>query len=182
MPIPSQEGEVSAELERYTLLFDGLFTMTSDWLDRAPSRKLDWVPSDDEIHRFGDGKTSVTLRNLYIHVAVAEHVWFNAVASLPDGSDAPFPSNPTLSNKMRDGDLKAEAELVHRSNMLLVRELGSAQLDKSIIFSKRNWSGIEFLWGIYAHRAFHLGHIDLYLRMNGQTTPEFFVFHPTKAP
>ncbi len=34
------------------------------------------------------------------------------------------------------------------------------------------------LWGMYAHRAFHVGNIDIYLRQSDVITPEFFEFTP----
>ena len=36
-----------------------------------------------------------------------------------------------------------------------------------------------FLWAIYAHRAYHLGNIDIYLRQSDTKAPDFFHFNPT---
>ena len=36
----------------------------------------------------------------------------------------------------------------------------------------------NFLWAAYAHRAFHIGNIDIYLRQADVVAPEFFEFNP----
>ena len=72
MATQRQEIPVSPELDRFIRLHDGMAAMNRDWLALAPPGSLDWTPSEDPIHRFGDGRTPVTIRNLYIHVAVAE--------------------------------------------------------------------------------------------------------------
>ena len=42
----------------------------------------------------------------------------------------------------------------------------------------RTWSVMGFLWAAYAHRAFHIGNIDIYLRQADVVAPEFFEFNP----
>jgi hypothetical protein len=173
----AETAATTAEIDRFVLLFDGLFDMTTNWLRSAPTDSLDWAPSDDAIHRFGDGKTAVTLRNLYIHVTISEHVWIGATASMPDGNEMPLPADPALLARLRDGDLEAEATQIHRANMGKVRAMDSTALEKTVFCSQRRWTGIEFLWAVYAHRAFHLGHVDQYLRFKDTPTSEFFSFH-----
>ena len=178
MATQKQEIRVSGELDRFIRLHDGMAEMNRSWLELAPPDRLDWVPSEDAIHRFGDGRTPVTIRNLFIHVAVAENVWISALAAASENDVMPPPSNEALSHRLATGDLVAEAASLHAETLSIIRGLSQAVLDKHVVAARRRWDGIEFLWGVHAHRAFHLGHLDVYLRMNDRLTPEFFVFHP----
>ena len=174
-----QQGmTVSGELDRFLHLHEGMTGMNRSWLDLAPPDRLDWEISDDAIHRFGDGTTPVTIRNLFIHVAVAEHIWIGALATPAENDQMPAPSNRELKDRLAKGDLIGEAAALHEETMSIVRGLTQADLDKHVISARRRWTGMEFLWAIHAHRAFHLGHLDLYLRLNDRATPEFFVYHP----
>ena len=56
--------------------------------------------------------------------------------------------------------------------------LSQAQLDKQVVWAGRTWTVMGFLWGAYAHRAFHIGNIDIYLRQADVVAPEFFEFNP----
>lgn len=178
MATETQEILNSSEVDRFIRLHDGMAEMNRSWLELAPDDILDWVPSEDAIHRFGDGRTPVTIRNLFIHVAVAENVWINALAAASEDDVMPPPSNEALSRRLASGDLVSEAASLHAETISVIRSLTQADLDKYVVSARRRWAGIEFLWSIHSHRAFHLGHLDLYLRMNGCPTPEFFVFHP----
>ena len=111
-------------------------------------------------------------------MAVAENVWISALATASENETMPAPSNEALRNRLATGDLVAEAAGLQAETLAIVRGLTQADHDKQIVAARRRWAGIEFLWGIHAHRAFHLGHLDLYLRLNDRPTPEIFVFHP----
>lgn len=178
MAAMTQEIQVTGELDRFIKLHDGMAAMNRSWLDLAPADRLDWTPSDDAIHRFGDGRTPVTIRNLFIHVTVAEYVWISALAAASEGDVMPPPSDKALSERLAGGDLLAEADSLHGKTLEVLHGLGQADLNKHVVAARRRWNGMEFLWGVHAHRAFHLGHLDQYLRMNDRATPEFFVFHP----
>lgn len=67
MPLP--------ELDRFRVLFDRLVTVTNDWISQTPSDRLEWVPVDNPNVRFGDRVSLVTIKSLYVHVAVGEHHW-----------------------------------------------------------------------------------------------------------
>jgi len=178
MATQRQEIPISDEIDRFIRLHDGMARMNRSLLEMAPADRLDWVPSKDAIHQFGDGRTPVTIRNLFIHVAVAENVWISALAAASEGDVMPSPSNEALSERLRKGDVITEAAGLHTETLSIIRGLTQADLDKKIIAARRHWAGIEFLWGVHAHRAFHLGHLDLYLHLNDVPTPEFFVYHP----
>ncbi len=180
MATQRQEIPISGELDRFVRLHDGMAQMNRAWLELAPAESLDWVPSEDPIHRFGDGRTPMTIRNLFIHVAVSEHVWIGALSAASEGEIMPSPSNRSLSERLATGDLIAEAAALHAQTMSIVHNLSQADLDKHVVAGRRQWAGIEFLWGVHTHRAFHLGHLDHYLRMNDRSTPEFFVYHPDR--
>jgi uncharacterized damage-inducible protein DinB len=178
MATQKQEIPVTSELDRFIRLHDGMAQMNRSWLELAPPDRLDWVPSEAPIHRFGDGRTPVTIRNLFIHVAVAEHVWISALAAASEDDIMPSPSDAALYQRLATGDLVAEATTLHAETLDIVRDLSPSDLNKTVVAARRRWDGMAFLWGVHAHRAFHLGHLDLYLRLNDRTTPEFFVFHP----
>jgi hypothetical protein len=82
MATQRQEIPISDEIDRFIRLHDGMARMNRSLLEMAPPDRLDWVPSKDAIHQFGDGRTPVTIRNLFIHVAVAENVWIMAWSSV----------------------------------------------------------------------------------------------------
>ena len=66
MATQKQDMPISGELERFIRLHDGMAAMNRSWLELAPPDRLDWERSEDAIHRFGDGRTPVTIRNLFI--------------------------------------------------------------------------------------------------------------------
>jgi len=40
------------------------------------------------------------------------------------------------------------------------------------------WSVMGFLWGLFGHRAYHLGNIDIYVRQADTPAPDFYSFNP----
>jgi hypothetical protein len=62
--------------------------------------------------------------------------------------------------------------------MQALRGFDAATLKKSVRFAGDHsvWSVMSFLWGLYAHRAYHLGNIDLYLRQADAPAPNFYSF------
>lgn len=76
-------------------------------------------------------------------------------------------------------DFVGEAMKLHQANMRILDTFTEDDLRKRIHFSDCTWSTMGFLWAIYAHRAYHLGNIDIYLRQSDTKAPDFFHFHPT---
>ena len=148
------------------MLFDRLFGETSLWIERTPPEKLDRLPVDNANVRFGDRVSRVTIKNLYIHIAVAEYEAIRNLKRCATGERLPLPRNPDLSDALADGDLVAGAVQLHEQNMKTLRGFDDAVLGKTVRFAgdESVWSVMGFLWGLYAHRAYHLGNIDTYLR------------------
>lgn len=167
------------EIDRFRVLFDRLVTVTNDWISQTPQDKLEWVPVDNPNVRFGDRVSRVTIKGLYVHVAVGEHHWLRDLKQCQDGAIISTPRNPDLTARLMCDDFVAEAMKLHRGNMQTLDTFTDDDLRKSICFSDCTWSAMGFLWAIYAHRAYHLGNIDIYLRQSGTRAPDFFNFHPT---
>ena len=66
--------EHTEEFCRFLVLFDRLATETNLWVERMPPEKLEWLPIDNGNVRFGDRISRVTIKSLYVHIVVAEHV------------------------------------------------------------------------------------------------------------
>ena len=71
-------------------------------------------------------------------------------------------------------DLIADAMKLHRSNMQAFAALSEAQLAKNLRWMGREWTVMGFLWGIYSHRSYHLGNIDILMREADEDAPDFF--------
>jgi uncharacterized damage-inducible protein DinB len=69
---------------------------------------------------------------------------------------------------------------LHEQNIRTLRGFDEATLDKTVRFAgdESLWSVMGFLWGLYAHRAYHLGNIDIYLRQADAPAPDFDSFAP----
>jgi uncharacterized damage-inducible protein DinB len=83
-----------------------------------------------------------------------------------------------LQDEFAKGDFQ---EIAHRTQKAIATAfagLSQSQLDKHVVWAGRRWTVMGFLWGAYAHRAFHIGNIDIYLRQAGVVAPEFFEFNP----
>ena len=90
----------------------------------------------------------------------------------------PIPQYSALQEEFEAGDFK---EIAHRTQKKIVASfaaLTQAELEKKVVWVGRTWSVMGFLWAAYAHRAFHIGNIDIYLRQADVVAPEFFEFNP----
>lgn len=171
---------LSAERDRFLSLFDRLVESTDTWVEVTPADKLDWVPIRQPSVRFGERLSEVTSRNLYIHTIVGEHCWARSLAACDDGATIKPPLDMDLSAELADDDdLVGRARALHKENMALFASYSEEQLGKSIMFNGRSWTVAGLLWGIYAHRAFHLGNIDIHTRQAGVEPPDFFAFPGT---
>jgi uncharacterized damage-inducible protein DinB len=166
--------EFRNEFERYLVLQEALAGATNEWIERTPTDKLDWVPIENPNVRFGDRVSSVTIRNLYIHMSVEEYVWMHFLKECEEGATVPFPNRPDLTGRFATGDLIGEAGKLHADSMQLLHMYTDADLRKPIRFADRDWTVMGFLWSLYAHRAYHLGNIDIYLRQSDTQAPNFF--------
>jgi len=166
------------EFDRFLVLFDRLAEETNIWIERASPDRLDWLPIDNANMRFGDRISRPTIRNLYVHIAVAEHEAIRNLESCAAGALLPLPRNPDLSGALASGDLIAGAMRLHHQNMQTLRGFDVATLEKQVHFAGDHsvWSVMGFLWGLYAHRAYHIGNLDLLLRQADAAAPDFYSF------
>ncbi len=182
MPQTTQTTQTTrAEFDRFVVLLDCLAQATDKWIERTPEDKLNWVPVDNPNVRFGDRVSLVTIKSLYIHVAIEEYHRMRFLKDCEDGALVPNPSDPVLTAKLANGDFVREAAELHEDTMRALRSYTDDQLRKTIRFSERTWTMMEFLWTMYAHRSYHLGNIDIYLRQSDTLAPNFFHALPEAA-
>jgi uncharacterized damage-inducible protein DinB len=169
------------ELSRFVVLFDRLVQYTEAWLDRMEPAKLDdWMPIENPSMRFGDRVGRITVKGLIVHTIVGERFWVRHLRDCAPGAEIPVPRDPETARRVSEGDFRAEAKRLHAENLGAVRGFGEEVLAKPVRFVGRDWTGMGLLWGMYAHRAFHIGNIDIYLRQSDVIAPEFFEFNPTQ--
>lgn len=166
---------MSPELDRFLKLFDALYISSEKWIANAPRETLDWVPFDNPGMKFGDRISTITVRNLYIHTIAGEVGWAKMLKDCEEGAALTPVPDPELNDRLvRTDDLVGETRKLHDANMKLFASYGDDQLAKWITWVGREWTVMGFLWGIYSHRSYHLGNIDLYLREADAKAPDFF--------
>ena len=168
----------NAEHERFLTLFQRMVDHTDAWIAKTPRDKLDWVPIQTSAMRFGDRVSRVTIAGLIAHIVVGEDHWARSLPTVADGEVMPIPQYSALQEEFAKGDFQ---EIAHRTQKKIVSNfaaLSPAQLEKKVVWVGRTWSVMGFLWAAYAHRAFHIGNIDIYLRQADVVAPEFFEFNP----
>ena len=169
---------LSAEHDRFLTLFQRMVDHTDAWIARTPPDKLDWVPIQTSAMRFGDRVSRVTIKGLIAHIVVGEAYWAEFLPECADGATMAPPRHLALAEKFESGDFRALARETQAATMKRFRALSSGALEKHVTWVGRDWTVMGFLWGAYAHRAFHLGNIDIYLRQADVVAPEFFEFNP----
>lgn len=169
-----------SEFNRFLILFARLVSETYLWLERTPPEKLDWLPIDTPNLRFGDRVSRVTIQSLFIHMAVADHRLIQGVAECQPGALLPLPRDPELSGRLKEGNLAANTAALHELDMQRFRSFDEPLLNKTVRFAgdQSTWSVMGFLWGLYGHRAYHLGNLDIYVRQANVEAPDFYSFNP----
>lgn len=166
---------MSQELTRFLTLFDALVVASNVWMDRTPEEKMEWVPIDNPNMKFGDRISTINIKSVYVHTIIGEQRWASMLKDCDDEAVLkPTPNPETTGRLMASDDVVAAAMEIHRDNMELFGAYDEAQLTKRIKWSGRDWTVMGFLWGIYCHRAYHLGNIDIYLREADEPAPDFF--------
>jgi uncharacterized damage-inducible protein DinB len=168
----------NAEHARFLTLFQRMVDHTDAWIAKTPADKLDWVPIQTDAMRFGDRVSRVTIKGLIAHIVVGEDHWAHALPGLADGATMPIPQYSALQEEFAKGDFQAIAHRTQKTIAAAFAGLSQSQLDKHVVWVGRRWTVMGFLWAAYAHRAFHIGNIDIYLRQAGVVAPEFFEFNP----
>ena len=168
----------NAEHERFLTLFQRMVDHTDAWIAKTPKDKLDWVPIQTSAMRFGDRVSRVTIKGLIAHIVVGEDHWAHSLPAVADGAVMPIPQYSALQDEFEKGDFQEIAHRTQKTIMSSFAALTPAQLEKKVVWAGRTWSVMGFLWAAYAHRAFHIGNIDIYLRQADVVAPEFFEFNP----
>ncbi len=173
------------ELDRFLKLFDALVESNNSWLARTPKEKLEWVPFDNENMKFGDRISVITIKSVYIHTIAGEHLWSRILKDCADGASLKFARDEVvaLSDRLTTAkDLVDEAMTLHAKNMSNFGCYTDNQLAKTVEWAGRKWTIMGFLWGIYSHRSYHLGNIDILMREANEEAPDFFSnFKPVMA-
>jgi uncharacterized damage-inducible protein DinB len=155
----------NAEHERFLTLFQRMVDHTDAWIAKTPKDKLDWVPIQTSAMRFGERVSKVTIRGLIAHIVVGEAFWSMFLKDCADGAKMAPPPNFELANEFeKSSDFRVLAHKTQAQSMEGFRSFSALQLGKHIVWAERRWTVMGFLWGMYAHRAFHIGNIDIYLR------------------
>lgn len=168
---------MSQELDRFLTLFDALVDSNNAWLAGTPKEEHDWTPFHNENMKFGDRISVITMKSVYIHTIVGEHLWSRILNDCADGASLKFERDEVvaLSHRLTTAsDLVGEAMALHKRNMNNFTSYTDGQLAKTIEWSGRKWTVMGFLWGIYAHRCYHLGNIDILMREGNHKAPDFF--------
>jgi uncharacterized damage-inducible protein DinB len=166
------------EHERFLTLFQRMVDHTDAWIAKTPRDKLDWVPIQTSAMRFGDRVSRVTIKGLVAHIVVGEAHWAHFLPDCENGAAMLPPAYSALAEEFERGDFQALAHRTQAENMNAFRALSADELAKEVTWVGRRWTVMGFLWGAYAHRAFHIGNMDIYLRQAGVVAPEFFEFNP----
>jgi len=176
---------MSEELDRFLALFDGLVVSSNSWMTGTPREKQDWVPFDNPNMKFGDRISTITIRSVYIHTVVGEHLWARALEDCEDGATVKFDTDRVVAlteELSASGDLITDAMKLHGDNMRRFCGYPDEQLAKTINWSGSEWTIMGFLWAIYSHRSYHLGNIDIFMREADEKAPDFFSnFHKVMA-
>lgn len=169
-----------SEFDRFTLLFDRLVTESAQWLQRAPAGRLEWTPPTDGGIHFGSRLRHASIKTLFVHMAVAERFWIDHLKGCAEDDVLPLPRDMNAFHVALDGDFVANTERLHAEALALLKAIPSEQLQVRITFAgdKTQWTVMGFLWGLWGHRAYHLGNLDMLVRLLGGEAPDFFSFNP----
>lgn len=165
------------EHQRFLELFEALFTANGKWMTETPADKMEWVPFDNPNMKFGDRISTITIKSVYIHTIVGECGWSRMLRDCEDGATI-GPDHAEVKALTAElnasSNLLADSRKLHDTNMKRFAAYDQACLDKMIRWSGRDWSVMGFLWGIYSHRSYHLGNMDMLMREADAKAPDFF--------
>lgn len=165
------------EQQRFLTLFDALVEANNVWMKRTPREKWNWVPFENPNMKFGDRISTITIKSVFIHTIVGEVQWASMLPTVTDASELKMdPEKGKALTRTLDeaDDLIAAAMSLHADNMQAFASLDEAQLARGMRWAKRDWTVMGFLWGIYSHRSYHLGNIDIFMREADEPAPDFF--------
>lgn len=165
---------MSQELNRFLELYGNVARATNDWIAAAPDELLDWIPDDGPDSGFIDGRGRLSLRTLYIHLVMGDHVQAPQLASCEDGAKLVWADQDLADRLTASRDLVGDAARLHEEDMAHFRAISDAQMEKTVYRGKHRWTVASYLWSIYSHRAFHIGNMDIYLRASHVPPPAYY--------
>jgi len=178
MTTDGSDAALKNELERYLVLFDQLVREATLWIEKTPRESLEWTPPSASGIHFGTRLRHASVKSLFVHMAVADNVWATALRDCAPGGTVPLPRDMNFFHEYMDGDFVANTQRLHEETMAVMRGLSAETLRKPIVFAGDNstWTVMGFLWGIWGHRSYHLGNLDMLVRIRVGDAPDFFSF------
>jgi hypothetical protein len=169
-----------SEFDRFMILFDRLVAESALWLERIPSERLDWTPPSDSGIHFGSRLRHASVKTLFVHMAVAENFWIAKLKDCADGDLLPLPRDMNAFQAALDGDFLENSRKLHAENLANLKAFSPEQRDRRISFAGdgTEWTVMGFLWGLWGHRAYHLGNLDMLSRIMTGSALDFFSFNP----
>jgi len=165
---------MSSELNRVLELYGNVARATNEWVAAAPADLLDWIPDDGPGSEFIDGRGRLSIRTLYVHLVMGDHVQAPQLSSCKAGATITF-SDPALTERlMASKDLVGDAMKLHEEDMAQFRAITEEQMEKTVYRGRKEWTVASYLWSIYSHRAFHVGNMDIYLRASRIAPPAYY--------
>lgn len=168
---------MTAEQHRFLDLFDALVEANNAWMTGTPKDKWNWVPFENPNMKFGDRISTITIKSVFIHTIVGETQWASMLPTVADGTEMVMqpPKIKALTKELDEtDDLIGASMKLHADNLKAYGSISEQQLTRRFRWSQRDWSVMGFLWGIYSHRSYHLGNIDIFMREADEEAPDFF--------
>jgi uncharacterized damage-inducible protein DinB len=165
---------LAGERKRFLSLFDQLVEHTMSYVGRMHEEGYAVVPIDTPVMFLGTRVNKIAIGGLVRHLILAEAHWFERLPKATEGEVIPFPDNAAVLEGVPDGkallDKYRETYAQARAH---VAGLTDADLNKTISFANRSYTGLGFLWSILGHHGFHVGQIDILMRQQGIEPPEY---------
>ncbi len=178
MNATSPDTPLGGELNRFLVLFDKLVREGTQWIEKTPEKSLDWTPPSDSGIHFGTRLRHASIKALFVHMAIADNVWSKSLRDCAPGDTVPLPRDMNFFHATMDGNFVKNTQALHDETMDVMKGLTPETLGKQIVFAgdKSTWTAMGFLWGIWGHRSYHLGNLDMLVRIQVGDAPDFFSF------
>lgn len=166
------------ELNRYLVLFDRLVREASQWIEKTPPESLEWTPPSESGIHFGTRLRHASIKALFVHMAVADNFWATTLRDCAPEDTVPLPRDMNFFHSVMDGDFVANAQRLHDQTLDVMKGYSAETLRKPVVFAgdKSTWTAMGFLWGIWGHRSYHLGNLDILVRLRAGDAPDYFSF------
>lgn len=166
------------ELKRYLTMFDALVRAAGLWLEKMPAESLEWTPPSPNGIHFGKRLRHASVKTLFAHMAIADNFWAKAMRDAEPGGTIPLPRDMNAFHDVIDGDLLDNCLGLHQETLALIGGYSAEDLKKPVIFAGDNsrWTVMGFLWAAFGHRSYHLGNLDMLIRIKAGDAPDYFAF------